>query len=238
MVTSTVILSLLTTVIGYGFPSGNSFEPGAIYVGLPASAIPNMTMSRDCVKSAVAARDPTWASIDATAVGLDQYFHSGAGTSPYIPLGYFNDFPGHPFTSAVATEEISTKVTRSPVIPTIVPTVKTPRINAYGPYGGRDTEASTSPIQHFTEELIVFYASGRNRKDRAPTRPGPRRGQSDPPTWLGPAYRVLTFVTYMTYMIPLTTIGLVANVLTIFVNAMIALTRHYPSGCSLRHRRR
>ena len=45
MVTSTVILSLLTTVIGYGFPSGNSFEPGAIYVGLPASAIPNMTMS-------------------------------------------------------------------------------------------------------------------------------------------------------------------------------------------------
>jgi len=45
MVTSTVILSLLTTVIGYGFPSGKSFEPGAIYVGLPASAIPNMTMS-------------------------------------------------------------------------------------------------------------------------------------------------------------------------------------------------
>jgi hypothetical protein len=123
----------------------------------------------------------------------------------------------------VATEEVSTEVTRSPVIPTIVPTVKTPRIDAYGPYDGRDTEASTSPIHHFTEELIVFYASGCNRKDRArdPTRPGPYRCQSEPPTWLGPAYRVLTFVTYV---IPLTIIGLVANVLTIFVNAMIALT--------------
>ena len=71
MVTSTVILSLLTTVIGYGFPSGNGFEPGAIHVGLPASAIPNITMSRDCVKSAVTARDPTWAPIDSTTVGLD-----------------------------------------------------------------------------------------------------------------------------------------------------------------------
>ena len=56
MVTSSVILSLLSTVIGYGFPSGNGFEPGAIHVGLsPASAIPNITMSRDCVKSAVTA---------------------------------------------------------------------------------------------------------------------------------------------------------------------------------------
>ena len=55
MVTSTVILSLLTTVTGYGFPSGKSFEPGAIYVGLPASAIPNMTMSHHCITSAVAA---------------------------------------------------------------------------------------------------------------------------------------------------------------------------------------
>eukprot|EP00900_Chrysochromulina_parva_P018242 jgi/Chrpa1/26419/Chrysochromulina_OHIO_Genome00027327-RA len=161
MVTSTVILSLLNTVIGYGF------EPGAIHVGLSASAIPNITMSRDCVKSAVTARDPTWAPIDSTTVDLDQYFHLGAGTSPYLPLGYFNDFPGTPFTSVVATEEVSTKVTRSPAIPTIVPTVKTPRINAYDPYGGRNTEARTSPIQHFTEELIVFYASGRNRKDRA-----------------------------------------------------------------------
>ena len=223
MVTSTVILSLLTTVIGYGFPSGNGFEPGTIHVGLPASAIPNITMSRDCVKSAVAARDPTWVPIDSTTVGLDQYFYLGAGTSPYLPLGHFNDFPGPPFTSVAATGEISTKVTRSPVIPTIVPTVKTPRINAYGPYDGRDTEASTSPIHHFTEELIVFYASGCNRKDRArdPTRPSPRCCQSEPPTWLGPAYRVLTFVTYV---IPLTIIGLVASVLTIFVNAMIALT--------------
>jgi len=42
MVTSTVILSLLTTVIGYGFPYGNGFEPGTIHVGLPASAIPNI----------------------------------------------------------------------------------------------------------------------------------------------------------------------------------------------------
>ncbi len=117
MVTSTVILSLLTTVIGYGFPSGNGFEPGAINVGLPASAIPNITMSRDCVKSAVTARDPTWAPIDSTTVGLDQYFHLGAGTSPYLPLGYFNDFPGPPLTSVVATEEVSTEVTRSPVIP-------------------------------------------------------------------------------------------------------------------------
>ena len=51
MVTSTVILSLLSTVIGYGFPSGNGFEPGAIHVGLsPASAIPNITMSRNCVR--------------------------------------------------------------------------------------------------------------------------------------------------------------------------------------------
>ena len=102
-------------------------------------------------------------------------------------------------------------------------TVKTPRIKAYAPYDGRDTEASTSPIHHFTEELIVFYASGCNRKDRArdPTRPGPHRCQSEPPTWLGPAYRVLTFVTYV---IPRTIIGLVASVLTIFVNAMIALT--------------
>ena len=224
MVTSTVILSLLTTVIGYGFPSGKSFEPGAIYVGLPASAIPNMTMSHHCITSAVAALDPTWTPSTSTTVGIDQYPYLGAGTSPYLPPGYSNDFPGPPFTSSgVATEEASTKVTRSPVIPTIVPTVKTPRINAYDPYGGRDTEASTSPIQHFTEELIVFYASGRNRKDRArdPTRPGPHRCQSEPPTWLGPAYRVLTFVTYV---IPLTTIGLVASVLTIFVNAMIAFT--------------
>ena len=27
--------------------------------------------------------DPTWAPIDSTTVGLDQYFHLGAGTSPY-----------------------------------------------------------------------------------------------------------------------------------------------------------
>jgi hypothetical protein len=47
------------------------------------------------------------------------------------------------------------------------------------------------------------------------------RCQSEPPTWLGPTYRVLTFVTYV---IPLTIIGLVASVLTIFVNAMIAFT--------------
>jgi hypothetical protein len=81
MVTSTLIISLLSTVIGYGFPSGNGFEPGAIHVGLsPASAIPNITMSRDCVKSAVTARDPTWAPIDSTTVGLDQYFHLGRGS--------------------------------------------------------------------------------------------------------------------------------------------------------------
>jgi hypothetical protein len=68
-------------------------------------------------------------SINSTTVGLDQYFHLGAGTSPYLPLGYFNDFPGPPFTSVVATEEVSTKVTRSPAIPTIVPTVKTPVVS-------------------------------------------------------------------------------------------------------------
>ena len=43
--------------------------------GLDQDKVFNITMSRDCVKSAVTARDPTWAPIDSTTVGLDQYFH-------------------------------------------------------------------------------------------------------------------------------------------------------------------
>jgi hypothetical protein len=82
-----------------------------------------MTMSHHCITSAVAALDPTWTPSTSTTVGIDQYPDLGAGTSPYLHPGYSNDFPGPPFTSGVATEEVSTKVTRSPAIPTIVPTV-------------------------------------------------------------------------------------------------------------------
>ena len=110
-------------------------------------------------------------------MGLDQYFHLGAGTSPYLPLGYFNDFPGPPFTSVVATEEVSTKVTRSPAIPNIVPTVKTPRINAYAVNTGQWSARDAASCRLMATVCGLVTASGGTTKLHSSAHAPSQRGE-------------------------------------------------------------
>ena len=210
----TLLIALLAPFTRYGFPSGNDLGLGHLVLDAPLNIIPMYAPPREnsTFAEATAANGPgkVLGTLAPFAMVNDDPLWL-AGTFPVPPCGAF------PSTTLASIDE-ATSVGSPPFPPS--PTTAERAVNPPQVLSAIMGLTHFPPILCYIEELLIFYALSRNQKDRAcgPARPGPRYGQSEPPTWLDPAHRVL---------VTLLAVGLTiaSTVLTIgYASATLALT--------------
>ena len=182
-----LLTALLTPFTRYGFPSGNDLGLGQFVLDAPLNIIPMYAPPREnfTFAEATAANGPgkNLGTLAPFAMVNDDPLWL-AGTIPVPPFGA-------PSSTTLASIDEATSVGLPPFSPS--PTTAERAVNPPQALSAIMGLTHFPPILCYIEELLIFYALSRNQKDRAcgSARPGPRYGQSDPPTWLGPAHRVL-----------------------------------------------